>query len=83
MFKIELTAKVKRQLKNLSKEQRLSAAGIFEDIKDNPTIGKPLERELTKKFSYKTGVYRIIYIFNEGDQIITILDADHRGKIYN
>ena len=83
MFKIKLTAKAKKQLKKLSKEQRLSIAEIFEDIKDNPATGKPLERELARKFSYRTGVYRVIYIVHEEDQIITILDADHRGKIYN
>ena len=83
MFKIKLSAKAKKQLKNLSKEQRLSVAEIFEDIKNNPTIGKPLERELTRKFSYRAGVYRVIYIINEQDQIVTILNAEHRSRVYN
>ena len=83
MFKIKLTAKAKRQLKNLSREQRLSVAEIFEEIKGDPLLGKPLERELTKKFSYRAGVYRIIYQVNQQDQILTILAADHRSRVYN
>lgn len=83
MFKIQLTSKAKRQLKNLSDEQRISMGEILEDIKDSPLIGKPLERELTGKFSYRTGVYRIIYKVNLQDKIITILSAKHRGIAYN
>lgn len=83
MFKIKLTSKAKRQLKNLSKEQRIFVGEIFEDLKDNPLIGKSLERELTGKFSYRTGVYRILYKVNQQDKVVTILSARHRGIAYN
>lgn len=43
MYRVKLTSKAKRQLKNLSKEQRISVGEILEDIKDNPLIGKPLD----------------------------------------
>lgn len=83
MFKIKLTSKATRQLKNLSKEQRISVGEILEDIKDNPLIGKPLERELTGKFSYRTGIYRILYKINQQDEVVTVLSALHRGVAYN
>lgn len=83
MFKVRLTAKAKKQLKNLSKQDKLSVGEIIEDIKDNPLIGKSLGRELFKKYSYRIGVYRLIYSVNQQDQIVDILEADHRGRIYN
>lgn len=83
MFKIKLTSKAKKQLKNFSKEQRISVGEILEDIKDNPLIGKPLERELTGKFSYRTGAHRILYKVNQQDEVVNILSARHRGIAYN
>ena len=83
MFKVRLTAKARRQLKNLSKQSRLSVGEIIEDIKDDPLIGKSLGRELSRKYSYRVSVYRVIYKVNLEDKLVNILEADHRGKIYN
>ena len=73
MFKIRLTGKAKRQLKNLSIQERLSVGEIIEDIKDNPLIGKSLGRELTRRYSYRVGVYRVIYKMNSIDKVVDIL----------
>ena len=83
MFKVRLTAKAKRQLKKLSIQDRISVGEIIEDIKDNPVIGKSLERELSGKYSYRVGIYRIIYKVDTEDNVVVILEADYRGRIYN
>ena len=83
MFKVRLTAKAKRQLKKLSIQDRISVGEIIEDIKDNPVIGKSLERELSGKYSYRVGIHRIIYKVNTEDNVVVILEADYRGRIYN
>lgn len=83
MYKIKLTAKAKRELKNLSKLDRLQVGEIIEDLKGDPLISKPLTRELIKKFSYRVGVYRVIYLVNQEDKVVTVLSAGHRGLIYN
>ncbi len=83
MFRVRLTAKAKKQLKNLSKQDKLSVGEIIEDIKDNPLIGKSLDRELLRKYAYRIGVYRVIYSVNQKDQIVDILEADHRERVYN
>ncbi len=82
MFKIKLTARAKKELKNISKRHQIFIGRIFEELKDNPTIGKPLTREFIRKYSYRIGVYRIIYKINKKDKIVYILTAGHRGKIY-
>ncbi len=83
MFKIKLTAKAKRELKNLSKADKLSMGEIIEELKEDPLIGKPLSRELIRKFSYRTGVYRVIYKINQEDKIVEVLSAGYRGTVYN
>lgn len=83
MFKIKLTAKAKKDLKGLSKADKLSIGEIIEELKDDPLIGKPLSRELIRRFSYKVRLYRIIYKINRQDEIIEILSAGHRGTAYN
>ena len=83
MYSIKLTAKAKKELKNLSKLDRLQVGEILEDLKDDPLIGKPLSRELIRKFSYRVGVYRVIYLVDQENKAVTILSAAHRGIIYN
>lgn len=83
MFRIKLTAKVKKELKNLSQEDKISIGEIIEELKEDPLMGKPLSRGLIRKFSYRVGVYRIIYLIDKEDEIVTILSAGHRETIYN
>ena len=83
MYKVKLTARAKRELKQISKNHQLAIGNIFEELKEDPWLGKPLKRELTGKFSYKIGIYRIVYNINEKDKIVYILTSGHRGTVYN
>ena len=83
MFKIKLTAKAKRELRAISKLYKHSIAEAIEEIKEDPFSGKPLTNELIGRFSYKLGVYRIIYKISKRDKIVHILTAGHRSIIYD
>lgn len=83
MYRVKLTARVKRELKNLSKEDKVIIGEVVEEIKEDPLVGKPLARELIGRFSYRVGVYRVIYKINHDDKIIIILSAGHRGTVYD
>ena len=52
------------------------------EIKDDPFLGKPLTRELSGRFSFRVGIYRIVYKVNLKDKIIDILTAGHRATVY-
>lgn len=83
MFRLKITPQAKSQLKQIYKEhQKLAISIAFEEIKDDPYLGKPLSRKLEGKFSYKVGTYRIIYKINKKDKIVYILTAGHRSTIY-
>lgn len=83
MFKIKLTARAKRELKSISKRHKEAMGLIFEELKEDAMIGKPLTRELTGRFSLRVGVYRIIYTVNKSDKFIHVFTAGHRSAVYN
>lgn len=84
MFKLRISARARTQLKKITKEyEKGSINTVLEDIIDNPFLGKPLSDELTGRIAYKVGVYRIVYLVNIKDEIVTIIDAGHRSTIYN
>jgi mRNA interferase RelE/StbE len=84
MFKLKITSQAKSQLRQISKKHhKLAISNALDEIKEDPFSGKPLSRELTGKFSFKVGIYRIIYIINEQDRIVNILFAGHRAIVYD
>lgn len=83
MYKLLVSVKAKKEVKSLSKRYQLSIVEALEDIRENPLGGKALTRELTGRFSYRVGVYRIIYKVNRKDGIITVITAGHRSTIYD
>ena len=83
MFKLLITAKAKKQIKLITKlYERRAIAQIFEDIKEDPLVGKPLADDLKGQYSYTVRVYRILYKIDWKDKIVIILKADHRGVVY-
>lgn len=82
MFKVKLTAKAKKELKQISRRHQLALGQVFDELKEYPYLGKPLGRGLKGRFSYKISVYRIVYKVNEKDKIVYILTAGHRATVY-
>ncbi len=82
MYKLILSARTKRELKEISKQYKTPILLALEEIKDNPLAGKPLSRELVGRFSHRVGVYRIVYQVNKQNLSIYVSTAGHRGKVY-
>lgn len=82
MYKLKLSFAAKRQLKNFPKKYRHLINNALYDIKEGPRLNKRLERELTGRYAYKLGFYRIIYTVNSKDKKIIIMAIDHRGVVY-
>ena len=85
MYKIVLAKDAEKEYKYLFKTNRT----IFKRIRTalnflagNPTQGKPLKLKLKGKWSYRVGVYRIIYSIEHKMLIVYILDISHRREVY-
>lgn len=83
MYKVQVDPSLMGRLKKLKIKYKVAIGVIFEELKDNPYLGKPLDRELATRFTYRIGVYRIIYKIYEKDRVVVILNIDHRSKVYN
>lgn len=83
MFELRISKKAEKQIKKLKREYRAEVIEALTAIKEDPLLGKPLDRDLNGKFSYRFASYRIIYKVNQKDKIVEILWADHRGRVYN
>lgn len=82
MFKILVSSRASKKLKLLRRSHQEAIVSALEEIKEDPLIGKPLTKELAGRFSYRVGVYRIIYRVNQEDKTIQVLNAGHRTNIY-
>ena len=82
MYKLIIAPQAQRELKKIPKRYQQAIRLILRELQDDPSIGKPLRRELKGKFSIKIGIYRIIYKINEKDKIIYVPTAGHRGTVY-
>lgn len=83
MYNLRISAQATKKLKQISKRRRKAVVEALEEIKENPDLGKPLKRELTGKYSYKLGVYRIIYKISKKDKVVEIITVGHRVSVYN
>lgn len=83
MYEVKLTARAKRALKNFPESYKEAVTLAIEELKEDPTLGKPLGRELTGKFSLRIGVLRIIYKVYKDNQIVLVFNIDHRLRAYN
>lgn len=82
MYKLRIARKAERQIKRIKRSHQEAILEALETIKDYPHLGKPLARELTGRFSFRVGMYRIIYKINEKDKTIFIFTAGHRATVY-
>lgn len=83
MYKLRISAQARKKLKQISKRRQRAVLSVLEEIKEDPFVGKPLTRELTGRFSYRLGVFRIIYKVNKKDKVIDIVTVGHRAAVYN
>lgn len=82
MFKIIISPRAKRQLKLIPKQYKSVISLIIRELQDDPSYGKPLTKELTGRFTYKVGPYRIVYRINKKDKIVQVITAGHRSEVY-
>lgn len=82
MYKLIIAPQAKKQLKKIPTRYQHSIRLLLKEIKDDPSLGKPLGRELIGKSSVRVGVYRIIYGVNEKDKTIFVFTAGHRSTVY-
>lgn len=86
MYSVELSERFKKEFKKLDKyTQRIIRGWINKNLvgTQNPRIhGKALSGELSGKWRYRIGDYRLICVINDDELVILALNIGHRREIY-
>ena len=86
LYKITFTKVAEKEYHYLHKTNkdifsRIQAA--LNSIALDPHQGKPLRLTLKGKWSYRVGMYRIIYSIEHSILTVSVIDIGHRREIYN
>jgi len=81
-YKLLYSETSRKQIKKLHPHLRSIIKSKIEQIREDPYMGKSLERELSGYLSLRTKRYRIIYKILDDEKVIQIHYAGHRRDIY-
>ncbi|RLF99107.1 MAG: type II toxin-antitoxin system mRNA interferase toxin, RelE/StbE family [Candidatus Wolframiiraptor sp.] len=81
-YRIQVARRFEKDFRTLDWEMKRRADSIIRRLEAEPFIGKPLRGELKGKRSLRIGNYRIIYVIDEKNRIITLLTIRPRRTAY-
>ena len=85
MYKVVLARTAEKEYKHLNKTNSALFKRVHNallSLASDPEQGKPLRLSLKGKWSYRVGVYRIIYSIEKKILTINVLDIGHRREVY-
>ena len=72
----------RKQIRSLHPQIKPIVRSHIQKLKENPYIGKSLERELSAYYSFRMKRFRAIYKIDHQNHIVQIHYAGHRKDIY-
>jgi len=82
-LKIKLTPESARLITKLHPETKKLIKAALHELRQNPFLGDDLQEELSGFKSYKSKRYRIIYNFDEDENVIQVYYIGHRRDVYD
>ena len=85
-YELLYTSTFKKQIERFKKKDKALMVELMkkvEKLRDLPYSGKPLKYRLSYHRSLRVkGKYRLIYIVDENESIVTLVAFGHRREIY-
>jgi len=81
-YKAALTRNFLRELKRLPDDIRDRIFRIVDEMLANPFSGVKLRGELEGRWRWRVGKYRIIYIIDQEERLVVLLDVGLRKAVY-
>lgn len=85
LYRVVLTRQAEKDYTYLYRANRVVFMHIraaLHALAEDPCQGKPLRLSLKGCWSYRVGVYRIIYTIEHKVLTVTVLDIGHRREVY-
>ena len=70
------------QIRSLHPQVKPVVKGKVERLKENPFLGKPLEKELSGYYSLRSKRFRISYRIDHDNHLIQVYYVGHRRDVY-
>lgn len=84
-YRIRWASPARRAIENTLPESVAAAVWEFVNgpLAENPErVGKQLLRDLAGYWSARRGQYRVIYVIDHDEVIVTVVNVDHRRDVY-
>ncbi|MBI4237848.1 MAG: type II toxin-antitoxin system RelE/ParE family toxin [Deltaproteobacteria bacterium] len=82
MWTLRLSRQAAQFFESLTGKHKTQMAHAFDRLTTDPHLGKTLRGELKGYWSYRVGVYRIIYVIRHTEIVIEVLRVQHRRDVY-
>ncbi len=82
VYRLVVAAAARRKIKLIPREHQEAVVFALTEVRENPFAGKALTRELTGRFSFRIGVYRLVYKVDQKDKVIQVINVGHRANVY-
>lgn len=84
-YRVELSNQAERALRRIAQREHAlyeRVSNVLDALARDPFQGKPLKGELSGRYSYRIGTYRILYLIHRHELLVLIIDIGHRRNIY-
>lgn len=82
MWTVKLSKQAQNFYDSLTGKHKTQLANGINKLSQDPFYGKTLKGELKGYWSFRVGVYRIIYTIQQQQIVIEILRIQHRKEVY-
>ncbi|NCO67433.1 MAG: type II toxin-antitoxin system mRNA interferase toxin, RelE/StbE family [Nitrospirae bacterium CG_4_10_14_0_8_um_filter_41_23] len=84
MYRVEFTSQAEDDLVNIDRTiaQRITVKIDWLSQNMEHIIAEPLSGKFKGKYKLRVGDWRIVYLYNSPEQVITIYAIEHRSKVY-
>lgn len=82
MWTLILSPQAQKFYEELTGKHKIQLSNAFIKLAEDPRFGKTLKGELKGYWSYRVGIYRIIYTILQKRVCIEVLRIQHRKEVY-
>lgn len=82
MWTLKLSNQAQKFYDSMSGKYKDQMGHGFDILSKDPFSGKPLKGELKGYWSFRVGIYRIIYVIKNNEITVEILRIQHRKEVY-
>ncbi len=82
MWTVKLSRQAAEFLGSLTGKQRCQLELALQLLSEDPRQGKALKGELKGFWSWRVGIYRIIYAIDSREVTVEVLRIQHRKEVY-